>query len=431
MTRKAIIALSGILILAVYFSYPHLSVSWHATAATPTANLPAIDASQKKVWVCPMHPEIMQDHPGTCPICGMELVESKHARDTGVHVDSATVQRLGVRLAKIQKSNIAEEIQTFGNVTLDESSLYNVNSKFDGWIRKTYIHAIGQHVQKGQVIYEIYSPDLIMQQKTYLTFLERRNQIMNSVGDVRLEENEYVMDLLRDLSRERIKFMHEDVSMDSVAQLEDSKQPVEIVKIIAAESGVVTQINAREGSYVTPAATLFTLDNVARVWVNAALYPDQAGSVKVGDEADIATHDGQTFKSRVEFISPIADNNKVVARMSIVTSGLRPGSFVDVTIRARQHEGLLAPSSAVMRTGQGNVVMLHSGEGHFIPVYVDTGVENGDSIEITDGIQQGAQIAVNGQFLLDSAASIGAAQQRMQSHDHAAPGMKDGMPDAR
>ncbi len=420
MTRKVTLAL-GILILA--FLYPHLSISWHA-AAEP-AKLPAISAVQNKVWVCPMHPEIMQDHPGTCPICGMELVESKNARDSGVHVDSATIQRLGVRLAKVVKSNVTQQIQTFGNVAVDESSLYNVHSNFDGWIKKTYIHAVGQHVEKGQVIYEVYSPDLVMQQKAYLTFLARRSQILQSVGDVRLEENEYVMDMLHELSRERIKFLQQNISRESIAQFEDSRQAIDIVKIVAAESGVVTQINAREGSFVTPAATLFTLDNVAKVWVTAALYPDQAASVRVGDEAIVTTHDGQAYKSRIEFISPVADNNRVGARVSIAGAHLRPGSFVDVTIHALPHQGLTLPSSAVLRTGQGNLVMLHRGDGHFIPAYVDIGVESGESVEITDGIQAGAEVAVNGQFLLDAAASIGAAAQRMQSHHH------DGMQDAR
>jgi Cu(I)/Ag(I) efflux system membrane fusion protein len=423
MTRKAAIALLGILILAVVFSYPHLS--WHdssSPAISPGVNsLPAINpAAQKKVWVCPMHPEIMQDHPGTCPVCGMELVESKNSggHDHGIHVDSATAQRLGVRLEKVKKSNITQEIQTFGNVTVDESSLYNVHSNFDGWIKKSNIHTVGQHVEKGQVIYEIYSPELIMQQKEYLKFIARRDQILQSMGDLRFEENEYVMNLLTELSKERTKFIHENLSPESVQKFEDSKMAIDIVKIVAAESGVVTQLNAREGSYATPATTLFALDNVARVWVTAQLFPDQAMQVKNGDEVTVATHDGQIFKSRVEFISPIADNNKVAARVSIINSNLRPGSFVDVTIHALSHQGLVVPGTAVLRTGQGNLVMLRRDEGHFIPVYVDTGVESGDLIEITDGIQSGAEVAVNGQFLLDSSASMSAAAERMQSHEH-------------
>ncbi len=431
--KAAGIALLGVIILAAYFIYPHITISWFdANTASPgVSSLPSINPpGQGKVFVCPMHPEIMQDHPGTCPICGMDLVESPNrttdhtAHDNGIHVDSASVQKLGVRLASVKKSRVSQEIRAYGNVTVDERALYNVHSKFDGSIKKSYIHSIGQHVAKGQVIYEIYSPELILQQKEYLRFVERRNQILKTIGDVRMQENEYVMNLLVELSRERTKFLQEDVDLDTIQKIEDSKMPIDVVKIVAGESGVVTQINAREGSYATPSATLFTLANVARAWVTVTLYPDQAAQVKSGDEVTIGSSDGQVTKAKFEFVNPVADNNKVSARAMIDNSKLhlRPGSFVDVTIHAMPHEALVVPGSAVMRTGEGNVVMLHRGAGHFLPVYVETGIESGDTIEIIDGIQPGAEVAVNGQFLLDSAASMNAAIERMQPHEDMKPG---------
>jgi Cu(I)/Ag(I) efflux system membrane fusion protein len=243
------------------------------------------------------------------------------------------------------------------------------------------------------------------------------------------------MDLLEELSRERTKFLYEDIGIETVQQLEDHKRVIEVVPILAAESGVVTQINAREGDNVMPAATLFALADVNRVWVTVTLYPDQASQVRNGDEVTITSSDGPSsnlhaIKAKLEFLNPVADNNKVSARVAIDNSQLhlRPGSFVDVTIHAQPREALVVPSSAVLRTGEGNVVMLHRGEGHFLPVYVETGIESGDLIEITDGIQPGAEVAVNGQFLLDSASSMNAAVERMQSHEHMKPSesMKSG-----
>ncbi len=418
--KTAGITLLAIIILAAYFSYPHLSISWRNTTGITSPALSSINqAGQKKIWVCPMHPEIMQDHPGSCPICGMDLVEAGHhaGHEHGIQVDSASLQKLGVRLAVVKKSPVSSEVNAYGNVTLDEGRLYNVHSKFDGWIKKSYIHSIGQHIEKGQAIYEVYSPDLVMQQKAYLTFLVRRNQIMQSVGDARMEENEYVMDLLQDLARERTKFLHEDVSLDTVQKIEDARQPIDVVKIVSEESGVVTQINAREGSFATPSATLFTLGDVSRVWVTATLYPDQAAGVKVGDQITITGADGQRIQSRLDFLSPLADNNKIAARVSIDNNRLhlRPGSFVDVTIHSQPRNALVLPRSAVIHTGRGDMVMISRGEGHFLPTYIDTGVETQDSIEVTDGLQAGAQVVINGQFLLDSAASLNAAAQRMMS----------------
>lgn len=427
----ASIALLAVVMLSSYLYYQHISIPLNEAQAassgtspdTTPATLPTINRpGQGKVWVCPMHPEIMQDHPGTCPICGMKLVESTThgAHDHSIHVDAATIQKLGVRLARVKNSAISREVRTYGNVSADGNTVYNINSKFDGWIKKSYIHSVGQKIEQGQAIYEIYSPELIMQQKEYLRFLVRRDQILQNVGEALIHENEYVMDLLLDLSRERTKFLYEDLCIETVKQIDDSRQPVEVVKIVAAESGVVTQIAAREGSFVTPAVTLFTLENITRVWVDITLYPDQAGQVKAGDEVSIKGTDGQAIKARLDFINPVADNNKVTARVSLDNKNhrLRPGTFADVTIHALPHEALVLPRSAVSYTGEGNIVMLSRGEGHFLPVHVETGIESGDTIEIVDGLREGAEVAANGQFLLDSAAYMNAAAERMHAGHH-------------
>lgn len=416
--KKAISIAVAVMALLCYLLYSNLSISWRDDKTPVIKALPSINQTEQ-VRVCPMHPEIMQDHPGTCPICGMELVESKNTASHahGIHVDSASVQRLGVRLATVKKSRISQDIRAYGNVSVDEGTLYNVHTKFEGWIKKVHIHSIGQKIDKGQVIYELYSPDLIMQQKDYLKFVVRRNQILQTMGNVTLQENEYVMDLLQDLSRERTKFLHADVGIETVRQLEDSKQAVEIVKILAGQSGVVTQISAREGTLAKTDMALFTLADVDRVWVNVALYPDQLKLVSQGDEVTITGSDGKVIQARLDFLNPISDNNKVTARVSLDNRRLhlRPGSFVDVIIHAKAHEALTLPRSSVIHTGQGEMVIVSRGDGHFLPVYIETGAESGDNIEILDGLLAGAEVAVNGQFLLDSAASMSAAAERMKS----------------
>ena len=429
MTKKkaAGIVLLGVIILASYLFNQDILIAW-LDARSPSPKITASSLSginetqQENIWVCPMHPEIMQSHPGTCPICGMDLVESgKHAvHDLGIHVDSASIQKLGVRLASVRKIHLGEEIRTYGNVTVDESTLYNVHTKFEGWIRKSHIHSVGQKIRKGQVIYEIYSPDLIAQQKEYLRFMVRRNQILQTIGDISLRENEYVMDLLQELSRERTKFLHADIGIETVRQLEDDKKAIEVVKILAGQSGVVTQIGAREGSFVMPAAPLFTVADVSMAWINVTLYPDQISQVKTGDEVTITSPDKQTIKTRIEFLNPIAENNKVSARVAIDNTRLhlRPGSFVDITIHANSQEALAIPRSAVIKTGRGDIVILSRGDGHFLPVRIETGIENENWIEIVDGLHEDAEVAVNGQFLLDSAASMSASVERMRSGKH-------------
>lgn len=377
-----------------------------------------------------MHREIVQDHPGTCPICGMKLVDAngKIIHEHGIQADSATIQRLGVRLAKARRGMIVQDLQAYGNVIVNEKTLHSVHSKYDGWIKKLYVHSVGENVKAGQVLYEIYSPDLIARERSYLSSIDRRKQVLQTINSPPGTENEYVMDLFADATKDRVRLHDEEgVSLETIQLLDDSKQVVDVAKIAASNSGVVMQLNVREGAYVMSSTALLTLADVSRVWVDVSLYPDQIGSVKVGDPVTLHTPDGQTIKVKLGFINPLAENNKVSARMEIDNSRLhlRPGSFVDVTIHARPHEALVVPGSAVLRTGDGNVVMLYRGTGHFLPVYVETGIENGDLIEITDGLQPGAEVAVNGQFLLDSAASMNATIERMQSHQHAEPEIHD------
>lgn len=429
------IALLGIVILAWYFFSQRIAISWRdtqTTAQTATPDIKILSLSdigkskQEPIWICPMHPEIMQNHPGTCPICGMDLVQSKipgaHNHDHGIHIDTASIQKLGVRLESVKKAPLSQEIRTYGNVIVDGDTLYNVHTKVDGWIRKLNINSVGQQIRKGQIIYEIYSPDLIAQQKEYLRFIVRRDQTLKTIGDISpLVENPYVMDLLQELSRERTKFLYKDIAIESVQQMESSKQAIEVVKILAGQAGVVTQINAREGNFVTPSATLFTLADVSRIWVDITLYPDQAGRVKNGDTVTIKTPDGQEIKTKLDFVNPLAENNKINARATLNNTNLRlrPGSFVDVIIHAQPHEALVLPRSSVIHTGQGDLVILSRGEGHFLPVNIETGIESGDWIEVVDGLLEGAEVAVNGQFLLDAASSLQDAAQRMQeSHKH-------------
>ncbi|BCK87001.1 cation efflux system protein CusB [Sideroxyarcus emersonii] len=422
MSRKqvtSVVLIAAILLVSFFLARPLIA---HPDAAKRAEALPQINnMGPDKYWVCPMHPEITQDHPGVCPICGMKLVESgtaeMHAH--GIRVDSAIEQRLGVRLARSRQETVAQPIETYGNVVVAENQAFSVQPKYEGWIKKLYVHAVGEEVRAGQVLYDFYSPDLVARQRTYLSSIERRKQLLETIQTTPDTENDYVMEMAMDAANDRAKLHQEEgVSVESIRTIEEKKQASDVVQIVAARSGVVSQVNVREGSYVMPSNPLLVLADVSRVWVEIALYPDQAGQVKRGDSVVIRDANGQETHARLSFINPLSNNNKVIARAVLDNANrhYRPGTFVDVTILTRPHQALVVPRSAVLYTGRGNVVMLSRGEGHFLPVAVTTGVESGDRVEILDGLQEGAEVVVNGQFLLDSAASLSAASERMHGH---------------
>lgn len=423
MTRKkiavGIVVMAVILLAYVFAARPALLPGHDETRMALSSSTK--NSEPNKHWVCPMHPEVSQDHPGTCPICGMKLVESgaHEGHEHGVHVDNATVQRLGVRLARVKQAVIGQEIQTYGNVDVAENKTYAVHPKYEGWIKKLYVHAIGESVKAGQVLYEIYSPELITRQRTYLSSIERRKQLLQTLQTSPDTENDYVMELTMDAARDRARLHQEEgVSVENIKRIEESKQAGDVVQIVADRSGVVSQINAREGAFVAQVNPILVLSDISSVWVNVVLYPDQVDQVKNGDTIIIRDAAGHEIRSRLSLINPIASNNKVTARAEVDNSrhDLRPGTFVDVIVQVQPHTALVLPRTAVMYTGQGNVVMLSRGDGHFMPVSVETGVESGDEIEVLDGLQEGAEVAVNGQFLLDSAAAMSAAAERMHTN---------------
>ena len=369
-------------------------------------------------YICPMHPQMISDHPGKCPICGMDLVKSGaplHRHD--LQVDSTALSNLGVRLVMVERKEIAQEVRSYGTVVPDERAQVSVTRKFTGWIRKLHVHSVGERIERGQVLYEIYSPELVMKEREYFQFLTRRKQILQSVGDVSQQENEYVMDLLRDSQKEREELMRNDLDIETIERLEQSGATIEVVQVRAPSSGVVTQINAREGGFVSPAGPILTLADPTTVWIDVSLSAGQSALVQPGDRVVIRAGDADPIDAKLDYINPLLDSFRTHARVVVrsPSTDLRLGTLVDVLIRATAHSARVLPSSAVIRTGHGDFVMLARGSAAFLPVEGVAGIESDDTIEIRGGIQEGALVASNAQFLLDPAASLSDTLRR--AHD--------------
>ncbi|HEY9097984.1 MAG TPA: efflux RND transporter periplasmic adaptor subunit [Thiobacillus sp.] len=426
----ALLALTaGMLGIAYFAGQPQANAGIpainHAHAQGPD-RLDGLDATRrgKKLWVCPMHAHILQDHTGSCPICGMDLVEADadpgQGEGAGIAVDPALQQRLGVRLAAVAPHTLSRELHTYGTVTIDETTLVEVVPKIEGWLRKLHVHAVGQPIQAGQVLYEIYSPELVQRQREYIELLQRRDQLLENMVDMSGQNAQMAASMARERIRSREKFRYADVSDAILTEIERTRRTIDVVAVRAPTSGFVTRIGAREGAYVTPMVNLLTVADSARVWIDIALYPDQLAWIKEGDEATVTLphSDQPPLTGRLTFASPLleAATRTVRARLAVNNAhqGLRPGTWVDIRIATRPQHVLAIPRSAVIRTGKGDRVMLARDGGHFMPVAVEIGIENGDFVEIADGLAEGAEVAVNGQFLLDAAASMHDAAQRMQ-----------------
>ncbi len=410
-------------------THEHMAPAGHAAmdAAVPLQSaMPESGdlAAGEKVWICPMHATVTQDHPGRCPICGMDLVlkKSTHTHSSaGVQVDEAVRQRLGIRLARAEHRSMAHDTRTYGTVALNEASLSTLTPKVEGWIKRLHVSAVGQQVKAGDVLYEIYSPDLIQRQREYLELLQRRDRLKEATEDVTGQTAQIAVSLARERQRARQKFMRADLDEDVLDEIERTGAVVEVVPVRAGRSGYVTRLDVREGAYVSPVVSLMSFGVADSVWINISLHQDELAWIADGDEVTVTVPNSRSgpLKGRLRLAAPAIDESTRTLPARILLSGphagLRPGMSVDVNVNSQPHQALTVPRSAVLRSGRGESVMVSGANGLFSPVSVMVGPEDREFVEITHGLNEGAEVAVNGQFLLDAAASLNDAAQRMRS----------------
>ncbi|WP_411166942.1 Cation efflux system protein CusB precursor [Aeromonas sp. DSM 116730] len=354
-------------------------------------------------WVNPMDPRDKRDGPAKDNM-GMDFIpvyeEQKNGSPGTVTISPEIQQNLGVRLAKVEKLPIHQQIETVGYVGYDEDRLEAINARMAGWIRTLAIKSEGQKVAKGTLLYEIYAPDLVNAQHEYLLALNTSNPLLLRAAEGKLKSLQ--------------------VPADQIAALKRSRQVRETIGIYAPSSGYVSELKVREGQYVEPAAALFNISTLKQVWVSAEVFERQAAQLKVGDPVTMTLDyaPGRRWQGRVDYLYPTLDaatrTLKVRLRFDNPDEFLKPNMFAKVTIQAGKGEPqLVVPSEAVIRTGSQDRLVLALGDGNFKSVAVTLGPQFGDKVAIKAGVEAGDSIVSSAQFLLDSESAIDSDFQRM------------------
>ncbi|MDM5139636.1 efflux RND transporter periplasmic adaptor subunit [Aeromonas bestiarum] len=354
-------------------------------------------------WVNPMDPRDKRDAPAKDNM-GMDFIpvyEEKQGDSPGTITISPEIQQnLGVRLAKVEKLPIHQQIETVGYVGYDEDRLEAVNARMAGWIRTLAIKSEGQKVTRGSLIYELYAPDLVNAQHEYLLALNTANPLLLRAAEGKLKSLQ--------------------VPADQIAALKRSRQVRETISIYAPSSGYVSELKVREGQYVEPAAALFNISTLQQVWVSAEVFERQAAQLKVGDPVTMTLDyaPGRSWQGRVDYLYPTLDaatrTLKVRLRFDNPDEFLKPNMFAKVSIRTGKGEPqMVVPSEAVIRTGNQNRLVLALGDGSFKSVAVTLGAQFGDKVAIEEGVETGDSIVSSAQFLLDSESAIDSDFQRM------------------
>ncbi|HEY6867378.1 MAG TPA: efflux RND transporter periplasmic adaptor subunit, partial [Candidatus Eisenbacteria bacterium] len=370
------------------------------------------------VYQCPMHPSYTSDKPGECPICGMTLervevggttagrAASEQPSDVpglaAVTLEPERIQLIGVRTARVESRPLGGRLDLVGFVAPDESRLRRVQIRAAGWIQTLYVTETGAHVEAGQPLLSIYSPELYQSEQEFL--IEMGADSTGAMGHERRAGA---------AAPQRLRLLG--VPDEEIARLERERTASSRLTLHAPFSGTVLERGVAEGQYVSADTPLFTVADLSRVWVLADVYEMDFTRVKAGDPARFTADalPGREFEGRIAFVYPTvsSETRTIKVRMELANLGgvLRPGMYGRVAVSARGVPSLVVPEEAVVNTGENSYVFIAHAGGRFEPRLVTVGDRDGDRLQILHGLAAGDTVVSSASFLIDSESRLKAA----------------------
>ena len=363
---------------------------------------------QSSIYTCPMHPQIVRDEPGRCPICGMNLVE-RQRDDSGevtVTVDHAVLQTMNLRTAEVRRSRLFRRVDTLGRIEIDPSGLSHLHPRVEGWIGELDVNATGENVSQGQRLYTLYSSELVNIQDEFLQAIRSGQETMIQA------------------TRQRLEVL--DVQPRVIERIERERQTLTWVPWYAERDGYVSAMDVRRGMFVAPGTEILQIANPGSVWLIAEVFGGQVDWLASDQIVEIQrdTHPGERLRGRVDFIYPELSPRTRTARVRVVLDNdngtLRPGDWARVSIFGGPKENILIiPTEAIIRTGSEARVVIREVDHRFTIRDIHAGLESGPYTEILHGLAEGETVVTSGQFLIDSEAALRSGHERIGGqHDH-------------
>jgi Cu(I)/Ag(I) efflux system membrane fusion protein len=376
------------------------------------------DEAKPLYWVAPMDANYQRDKPGKSPM-GMDLVPVyAESADDGmeqagsVRISPDVINNLGVRVSESRLQVMHNEITTVGYVQYDQDQLVHIHPRVEGWIEKLYVKAAGDPVAYNQALYALYSPQLVNAQEEFLLALDRKNTRLIEAAESRL--------------------MSLQIPVSEIKRLKADKSVSQTVTFYAPQSGVVDNLNIREGFYVKPGTTLMSIGKLEQVWVEAEIFERQAAEVAVAMPVTMTLDylPGREWSGMVDYVQPTVDPQtrtiKLRLRFANADGVLKPNMFAQVVIHTENDQRVLVvPKESLIRTGKMDRVVLALGEGRFKSIEVNVGRFDADSVEILDGLVAGDKVVTSAQFLLDSESSKSSDFVRMHHQQDTDADMAD------
>jgi RND family efflux transporter MFP subunit len=446
-----------VLIAAAVFALRPMS-----TVANSKSEMPMVADSTtqpKQLWHCGMHPQVVQDHPGNCPIChmaltpigsadtessdrkilywwdpmlgsssisdhpgksamGMEMVPV-YANRGGptVTIDPVIVQNMGVRTAQVIRGPLNKTVRAVGMLQIPESGLHDVSLKIGGWIDKLYADQDGMHVVQGQPLFDLYSQDLQVAQQELISAINSQKSLgPDAAENLKQEAQSFV-----DSSKRKLRLW--DITEQDIDAIAKADHPLKDIPFRSPATGHIEDKMIVQGSAVQPMMKLMRVADHTKMWLDAQVYQDQIPLVKLGQEV-IATVDGipeKKWKGSITFIYPHLDHmtRTLTVRISLNNPEfeLKPGMFATAEIITQPiADAIQVPREAVIDTGDRQIAFVIESEGHFTPRNVRMGLMGDDDrVQIVDGLAPGETVVTSGQFLMDVESRTIEATQKLAS----------------
>jgi Cu(I)/Ag(I) efflux system membrane fusion protein len=374
------------------------------------------DATKADVYyTCSMHPQVMQDHPGNCPICHMELIAVNKSSQPN---DEITLSDEQVQLGNIQTDTLGHAIMgdklvLTATLNFDEMKVNTVSARITGRIDKLYFKNTGDFVQKGDHLFDLYSEELNTAKQEYLAALERQQTLGNSI-----------IDFKQLLQSAKNKLLLWGISEGQIDALAKTKQFSPLTAFYSTASGYITELPVKEGQYVTEGSQIIRLADLSTLWAEAQVYASQLASIDYKGIATVQLPDmpGKEITGKVTFANPeISAGTRInLLRVAIPNTNnqLKPGMPAYVLLKSSGGNAMTLPVDAVLRDGQTTTVWLKTGNNAFKRKMIETGSENGDRIEVKSGLQNGDVVVVSGAYLLNSEYIFKKGSEPILEHKH-------------
>lgn len=366
-------------------------------------------------YTCSMDPQVIETKPGNCPICKMPLTpvkKNKAMNETGLHLSDQQIKLGNIQTGVLTEHELGDEIQLTGKLNIDQNKQWSISSRVMGRIDKLYYKNIGETIQEGDVVYEIYSEDLNLAAREYKLALDKKSSLkMESVD----------MDKILQSAKNKLKLYG--LSDAQIAKISETDLSGDLFKITSNVSGVISSVDIKEGDYVMAGGSVYHVADYKNLWAEAQVFVDDLPKITEGMKATLFVPGltGKKVEGKISFVNPElgagSQINLVRVEVKNPDNQLKVGMQVDFSILTNTRSVMALPTDAVLLDGKGASVWKKTGDNHFENVMIHTGLETNEFTEILHGLNKGDTIVVSGAYLLNSEYMFKKGANPMEGHD--------------